>query len=48
MKTRKSWFIILFCLVTFLLYSAPQRDNTLREKYKDGTVQFVPELTIKV
>jgi hypothetical protein len=46
MKTKKSWFIILFCLMTFLLYSAHQRDNTLREKYKDGTVQFVPELTI--
>jgi len=32
--------------MTFSLLATPQRDNTLREIYKDGTVQFVPELTI--
>jgi len=46
MKTRKSWFIILFCLISISLHATTQRDKPLREIYEDGTVQFVPELTI--
>ncbi len=46
MKNSKFCFALLFCLTTFILNAAPQRENTLREIYSAGTVQFVPELTL--
>ncbi len=46
MRNCRFCFIFFFCLITCLLHAAPQSEKTLREIYAEGTVRFVPELTL--
>lgn len=46
MKNKIYWFLISFFILAFFMNGTSEREKSLAEIYKSGTVRFVPILTI--